>query len=134
MNIKTHEINLIVGDWSNDGHGHKDRVTISCNVNCETLQEYYKKGTEIFGIDIVDKVCSDYQDSYIKDETLGKLRALGIIEDRMVEDDECWIQDEYEWVEIYMGICKLADKNLDFEVVKQRDTKIEIGGYGLYSN
>lgn len=121
-----HTINLVVGDWSGDGHNITNTVTYECNFDKKTLELLYKRGVEKTGIDIT-KCCVDYQENSLDEETMAILSRLGLI-----DLDE---QDEYMWTDsfarLYMQIAEIGSEG-ELEYKEVTNASINIGGYGLY--
>lgn len=138
MSKLKHVVNLVVGDWSRDGHGHSDNVTIRSTLDKAAISKAYQKGTEIVGFNLSDEVASDYEDSRIRGDELKKLRAAGYTEpfdDEYPEGEEgeyggTGLLDPETFVELYLWIAQKGNSALQYEVI---DASIEIGGYGLYS-
>ena len=59
-------INLIVGDWSGDGHTVTETVTISSNCSVDSIRLAYKEGSEILGFDLSETVCREFEDRLIR--------------------------------------------------------------------
>ena len=81
---------LVLGDWSNDGHGICREILFDCNYDLKTIQEGYRKSSKNLNIafDTNAKytepklkygsdrhVWTDYQDSGISTEAFEVLRA-----------------------------------------------------------
>ena len=62
-----HTINLVLGDWSHDGHGITDTVTIKCSHTSEQIKEAYNQAVKNLGFpDLVEDACEEYEDSYLR--------------------------------------------------------------------
>lgn len=113
---------IVIGDWSNDGHGRTDDYIISTNLSSKEIDAAYKKAVKFIGIDMVEELCRDYNGDITK-EQIEIFAAHGIeIEEYMDRDTFLWLWGEY----IKLG-------NSDFEYKMAEDVEsIEIGGYGLF--
>lgn len=132
-----HLINLIVGDWSHDGHSMTETITISCNLDKKETVKAYKKGTKKVGFDLTDDVCSDYEDMSVDPEVIKKMREAGIrVEDfiKQYEDDSSWSfeYDATSFAEVWLQIARLGNPDLEYEINVHDSPNINIGGYGLY--
>lgn len=132
-------INLVVGDWSNDGHGRTDTITISTNLSRSAVQKAYKAGAEVVGVDLTKDVCRDYEDHYIDDDVLDKFRKAGLTQadvPEWKEEDLSTIDASSLWVgseifaHLYCFIVKKGAPAFEFTVVENKD--LNIGGYGLF--
>lgn len=121
-------INLVVGDWSDVGHGKTEAVTIESNLTTEELKKAYKKATKLLGFDLVEHCCEDYEDNKLSENVISKLESCGIDTTLLLEGDD---QISYEtWPELYCQVCKLG--NPTFEWIFVANDAINIGGYGLF--
>jgi hypothetical protein len=125
-----HVMNLVIGDWSDDGHGKTDVNTISCSISNRALEKAYVKGTEIVGFDFSETVAVEWQDSSIPIEKVKRLEELGWINRLEDADEESYSIYTDMFLDIWMFIAKLGDPSLQWEKVKNSD--VHIGGYGLF--
>lgn len=134
------EIVLAVGDWSGDGHGKADNFVFKTNLTSKEIKEAYKKGVEICGVDITNQ-CQDYEDSTVTKNVWNNLLKYELISKyhlKEVENEPSWSTIKHntylnpeEYVNIWLGIAKLGNPDLEFERSGPENT-IPIGGYGLY--
>lgn len=128
-------INLVVGDWSGDGHEKREIFTIRCNIDSKSLKEAYFLGTQIIGFDLSKEVAWDYQDSIISKKHLEILQRHGQNWDwdslKDPDDDEIEIVCD-DYVDIWMFIASLGNPHICYEVVPSTENSIYIGGYGLF--
>ncbi len=122
-------INLIVGDWSGDGHTITENVTISSNCSVDSIRLAYKEGCKILGFDFSETVCREFEDRFVPEEIVEKLAEHGI----KVKLDE--VIDKYEldtksYTSLYLQIAKLGNDGFNYYIVSGQT--INIGGYGLY--
>lgn len=140
-------INLVLGDWSGDGHNQTETITIYSNYTKEKLQEIYAKGWHKVGFDLTAVVCDEYEDNNISREAFDKLVQAGLtLEDLELTEydmkaaraslaDENGIElNPYSFARIYLFIAKLGDEDKEFEYEIAKNTSITIGGYGLFFN
>jgi hypothetical protein len=138
---KNHTINLVIGDWSDDGHGKKDKFTIKCNLDKKALEKAYKKGVKKVGVDITSDVAHEYEDSTISKEDWDKLLKAGMKADEVGEVD---IPDHLDgqsdrifiwpdaFADIWLFVAKAGNPKFEFEHVIATASNINIGGYGLF--
>lgn len=134
-----HKIDLIVGDWSRDGHEKSEVVKIKSNLTLEELQAAYKDGSKLIGVDLIKNVCKDYEDNKIPKEICEKilksLAALNLksslewFEEDLEED--VWIY-ESEWAYVILDVCRIGCPNFEWEEVEDGENW-KIGGYGVFS-
>lgn len=139
MSKLTHVVNLVLGDWSGDGHSKTDFITIRSSLSPVALAKAYNMGCKIVGFDLSNEVASDYEDSRIRGEELKKLRAAGYtkeLDDEYPENDSG--NEEYDgtalldsdtFAEIYLWVAQKGNPKLQYEVDRSR---LDIGGYGLF--
>jgi hypothetical protein len=133
MNLNT--INLVLGDWSGDGHEKTASIMISTNLSRQEIVDAYAAGTLIVGFDFSHEVCCEYEDHVIPHEKINKLIELGLQWDvdmfdaASSSDEECYLTHE-TYVLIYCFIVSLGREGFRYELCKNND--IHIGGYGLF--
>ncbi len=131
-----HMINLVVGDWSHDGHSMTEQATIKCNLEKKDLEKAYEKGSKKVGFDLTEEVCADYEDMSMPAEIVEKLKAAGIdaLEYAEKDEDEEDLSFAYNWeafVELWLRIARLGNPELKYEMSSSESPNINIGGYGL---
>jgi hypothetical protein len=129
-------INLIVGDWSGDGHSKKEITCIKCNLSLKEIKLAYKKGTEIVGFSLSEDVCKNYEDNFISIEKYNKLCDLGMPEEigdgcNLFNNDKIYLIGD-DFVYIYLFIVKLGNPKFSW-LNSSVDDNIFIGGYGLFT-
>lgn len=152
-------MNLILGDWSKDGHNQHDTVTLLSNKPVEEVHKAYKKARELTGISFDERtyklysfhtICTEYEDNRIDDScweilqnhglTLELLNSFG--KDKFSDEEELEIWDiTGTFVNLWIWFTKLGDKELELEISKEEIPNINGGGteitsgfgYGLYS-
>ena len=128
-----HKVTMVVGDWSDDGHGKTQEFNFKTNRSIEELGELYEKGVEITGHDIMSH-CEDYEDRTVPCDLMQKFTELfpQEMEDFSEVETDCTLQI---WPEDFAHlVCltiKAADPDVVFEPVQSENWCI--GGYGLFS-
>lgn len=134
-----HKMNLVLGDWSRDGHGQSETFGIETNLTKNEIQESYKKGVEIVDLDLSEKVCRYHEDDSISLENLEKLKKHGLKffqengEEYELEenfDETGFSVSEEDFVIMFMFIVKLGNPLLEWNFCESES--INIGGYGLF--
>lgn len=77
---------VVVGDWSDDGHGKCDKYTFECNAAIEDVQEAYLKAVKVSKVALHDDqktkgvtcICCEYEDSKIQETEIEALKAMGV--------------------------------------------------------
>ena len=137
---------LEIGDrWAN-GHGKYETFIIDANLERTRIQEAYRRGTEILGIEVrhtyagkeqinykgIDSFCDKYGESAIPEYFVDLLGMHGILDG--VED--CGELTEYthtdQFLAIYLGIVKLGEPSFTYKIVSDNIQTMDIGGYGLF--
>jgi len=71
------KIDLVIGDWSDDGHGKLDTIKISSNLSLREIQTAYNKGKKLVKFDPIQKLCSEYEDRQLFPKDLELLKKFG---------------------------------------------------------
>jgi hypothetical protein len=147
MSELTNEITLVLGDWSDDGHGKTDIQIIRSNLDHKALLKAYNKGSKKLGFNFIDDDCADYEDGSLPRDHLVKLMEHGLkLEDIFDTDYDLkkardLLEDEQSedgiglWVDsfsaIFLFIAKLGNKDFEYGFVRE-GSRLNIGGYGLF--
>lgn len=130
-----YQINLVLGDWSDDGHGKTQTKTVRCNLTLEELEKAYIRGSEIVGFNLCDEVAVEYGDSTLEAPYVAMLKEHGcnfLPDDALEKDGSCCLYGEL-FANIFMFVCERgADPELAWEFSKE-NTNYHIGGYGLFN-
>lgn len=148
MNNFPHATTLVVGDWSDDGHGKTDVIIIHSNIESEKIMGAYRKASKKLGFKLIDDVCTDYEDSMLPTQDLKKLMDHGLrleqifepgydeleeakraLENESSEGISLW-PDSY--AKIFLFIVGLGDPTFGYKIVEDDTSRINIGGYGLF--
>jgi hypothetical protein len=129
-------VNIVVGDWSNDGHGHTDTITLLSNISKNDIDAAYRAGVNIIGVDLMGKFCRDYEDDKVADTIVSDVEAKGLKFSEIAHANECDLDGNYwrmspgSWSVLYLAIVQLGNPAFKYELVKGQE--IRIGGYGLF--
>lgn len=131
-------ITLVLGDWSDDGHGKTDTINIKSNLDKKDMEKAYEAGTKKLGFDFCGYVAEDYEDNKLDDEKWNKLKELGYQNEALEDEAEKYNDGEISlwtdsYTDIYLFIVKLGNDKFEFEyLVGEQNPQIRIGGYGLF--
>lgn len=145
----THIVNLVVGDWSHDGHSITETVTVATNVSRVQLYKAYKTGAAKVGLDLEEEVAADFEDNLVQIEQWRKLEAAGLTLESVFNSKTCYelknarqalaaglpfhvyVED---YARIWLFIAQLGNPDVQYKVKPVDIATINIGGYGLLSN
>lgn len=144
---KMNKMYLVLGDWSNDGHGHYDKILVESNVSVKEVQNAYKsacKLTEVsFNIneDYTEtkrdwqkaenyQIATGYEEPYCPGPALELLKKHGLtwkLVNEMKPTDEFYEYEEEDFDNNEkMPIDEELFINLWFWFIKLANPKIEI--------
>jgi hypothetical protein len=137
-----HIINLLVGDWSHDGHEKTQKFTIESSLNQKELMKAYKKGCKIIGFDLTKDCCAEYEEFTLLREHKEKLKLNGFykdpdqLNDLEEEEEKEYSEEDPEnfmyadaFKDIWLFFIKTGNPSFTFN---QKTETINIGGYGLF--
>lgn len=130
-------VQLVVGDWSDDGHGMTEKVVYKTNRSLAQIEAAHKKTVEKTGLDL-QCICQEYEDSTIPEEWRELIAGWFF----PGEADSEW-RDEFmktgnledgadDFADLYMKMAQEGDITLRYEKVQASHATIHIGGYGLF--
>lgn len=128
-------VELIVGDWSMDGHEKVDRFLICSSLDKASLNEAFATASKKIGFNFSYEVADDYEDNLFPKEYIDLLRERGIEftlsdEDSANDDGSVALQPK-DFVNVWLAIAAFGNPSLKYNLI-QPSTQIGIGGYGLY--
>jgi len=146
-------IKFNIGDYSRDGHGQSEMVTIKCNARISQLRDIYKrmiddsgiyfgglnwKGFKLVGI---KWICSEYEDNVFDITDLKPMYRQPLIAanfDSYDDKNKLYLYDE-QIIRAMMIMIKAFDERVEFEIVSPPDDEHLFNkwgchgiGYGLY--
>lgn len=146
-----HIFQLIIGDWSQDGHNQTERVIVKANKEPSEIIESYRVIERKSGISLdknTSKGCSqilgEYEESNIDPESIKKLKDAGVEipdgDDEDNEDGSVWMDPE-RVVQLFMNMAKAHIPDLEYKILQDEIPTIngfwkkELGGigYGLFN-
>lgn len=147
MSKLTYTINLVMGDWSDDGHGKTDTVTIVCNLDKKALALAYKAGAKKLRVDVSKTVAEEYESATLSKADWKKFAAAGMTLQQLFEhpyfrkEAESGLKDrnmEYigldtdAFARLWLFTAKLGNPKFEFAFTRDDQVSINIGGYGLF--
>ena len=146
---------LVLGDWSNDGHGHSDKVLLESNLTVKEVQDAYKASCKLTGVEFNHnetftgrkrdwqeaddyRIATEYESSNIPSEALVELRKFGLTDELLqsFEEDEINLNEdgsyglsEHSFVNLWMWFVKLSNPNLVIQRASAKDETPCINGY-----
>lgn len=129
-------IELVLGDWSDDGHGKTESFYIKTEEDIDDINSAYKKGSEIIGFWLDEEVCYEYENNVMEDDVFEKLEASGFPLLQEIIDNEMYLYEDV-FTKIYLHVVSIGFKELFgrdfyFEYARKNIPTINIGGYGLF--
>jgi len=122
---------LIIGDWSGDGHGRCDRVLVTVNHTAAGIRAAYDIARSATGVCLSD-FAALYESGYTaSDHMISVLKKYGYTIPQDIDDP---IE---EMVKLYFWFVGLVLKDIKYTIVKPKvinihgDHRIDLG-YGLY--
>ena len=70
---------LVLGDWSDDGHGKTDKILLESNKPVEEVQEAYRNSCKLMKIDFHDHddgICVNYEQNSLTVEQVNVLKSF----------------------------------------------------------
>lgn len=81
-------LQLVLGDWSFDGHKQTDAILLNTNLTKDEVNEAYSLAIKKLGFNFIEEVCSEYEDNLLTQNHLDLLVSQGFsIDDLGVKDD-----------------------------------------------
>jgi len=138
-----HKINLIVGDWSNDGHEKTEDIRFNASLDKENIEKAYKKGIKIVGKEFLT-LCEEYEQNTIPKKLFMQICALEsrlinysdfneTIEELNASDESYYSISPLQFAVMYMAIAAQGNVKLTWELdILPISSYINVGGYGLF--
>jgi hypothetical protein len=144
-------INLVLGDWSHDGHGLSETYTIQSNLTHKEIEKALAKGEKLAGVSL-DDIAAEYECPYLYYEDWENLSAHGFTVKMLCDNqtyDEDWITGEVNndirnkevigiheegFLNIFFFLVKMGNPEFEYKLLKDETPELKLGGYGLYQN
>lgn len=138
-----YKFRIIIGDWSEDGHGRSEDFIVSSNLPVEIAREAHYRIKDVTGVDI-ENICSEYEEDEIDEETVDVLKGMGFQFENSsgIGDGIVSVSD---MARLWVFLLQKADPSLNLEIVDDDIPNLQffgfdkkkrhIGdvGYGLFS-
>lgn len=145
---------LVLGDWSDDGHGKHDKILLESNVSVEDIQNAYKASCKLTGVsfnhneDYTEtdrdwreadrfRIACEYEDSTLSPFVFGILAKHGLTKKMLKEWDPDGFEDEEDislttesYIQLWIWFVKLSlPKDTVLTIVEGKDEIPCINGY-----
>lgn len=128
-----HKESLIIGDWSEDGHGKTETINFNCTHGRDEIREAYQKFVDKHHISLHDytddSILVEYEDYALSQETYHALELAGIdfsrFDDFICEDDSYYMTPHNVAV-LFLEMVRCELDHFQFEFLKERSP---INGY-----
>lgn len=149
-------MHLVLGDWSDDGHGKHDRILLESNVSVKDIQDAYKASCKLTGVSFnhnedftetdrpwqeADKyrIACEYENAQLSKFVFDILAKHGLTKE-MIKEWEPSGYDELDedgiglcvenFIELWIWFVKLSlPKTAIIKVVEEKDEIPVINGY-----
>ncbi len=138
-------INLVVGDWSGDGHQLTETISVKSNLMTEDIEIAHEIGCKKLKINFKN-LCRNYEDSQVPKDVWQKFTKAGLtlkdlennwtsVEDleEMLEDEGCLVIGPEIFAALYLFLAKQGNHLFEYSILEDNPNVIKIGGYGLFS-
>lgn len=132
------KIELVIGDWSNDGHGRMDSIPLIIKVEngddvVKALENAENLLLEQYDIDL-STWFYEYEDNKINKDDVEKLVKLDVEFDKnqIDENGDLTIWDADEFYEIWKQLIVKANPNISIKRIKLKPFCSKCSGYGIY--
>lgn len=125
-------IRLILGDPCGDGHGRSATYVIKSNLTKEEIIKAYDGGVSKIGVDLINNVCSEYNESHVEECVIEKLMNFGYKHSLYVNKNNEYYVNINDFVNMFLFIVSIGDPGFKFSMIKDDTQTINIGGYGLF--
>jgi len=127
-------IQVVMGDWSQDGHNHTETVVIMSDHTAKQMEKAYKAGVKKCKFDI-SSFCEEYEDNTISNKMFLYFFNWGVeMEENYDEDADHQPIGYSDFANIYLKTCEIGDPTFKYVRVDSNASSVNIGGYGLFSN
>jgi hypothetical protein len=108
------QINFVVGDWSDDGHGKCHSVIVESDKPVEAVREAHFAAQNLLGFDLGD-FHRDY-DEPVAEHHAARLMELGLIDRELLDESEGFLAPE-DVAEIWVAVLNLVDPGLELATI-----------------
>lgn len=144
-----HTYQIVIGDWSDDGHGKTATITVQTNLTAEAINKAYKKTSAATKVGLLSEgnrtaLFEEYEDNAMSKDIAQLLKDYGVDMDLILSDK----YEVYDYVEddeegnyhfepealaaLYMEMAKASLPELTYKFLKDGQTLVRGLGYGLF--
>lgn len=131
----TYKIKLVVGDWSDDGHGKTDSYLVKTNYSAADIKRSYER---VLKTHKLRAPCNDCEDNRVDINIVELLAQHNIKTSDILEYDKK--NETYSFVdcgqdyfsELYLRISSVILTDLVYEFIDSDIATLNVGGYGLF--
>lgn len=149
---------LVLGDWSDDGHGKYEKVLMESNLPVKDVQKAYKKACKLTGVSFngsdddftgVDRewedekdyqVATEYEEPILPLKAFNLLEKHGLTSEMVVNYDPDKVDGEFaegvgfrlnepQFINLWIWFVKLGNPELDIKRVDEKDEIPCINGF-----
>lgn len=142
-----HTYQLVIGDYSKDGHNQADYFTLETSHDSATIVKAYKQAVKKSGVTLDNdtkakyKPCEEYEDSSLSEEIVKLLTELGVKWDKMeskFNDDGSLCVTPQDMTNIFMEMVRTQIEGFTYKIIEPKCLNGwggNIGGigYGCYN-
>lgn len=135
------KVKFPVGDWGGDGHERCEYFTVKTgkDITLEDISKAHKKSKEVLGFPI-GSICSEYEDRYLKEEHVLKLKELGYTEadygdEPFQYNKSDWFMMAQDVAEIWVFFLNHINPRLKLKLVDDDAVRFlpgDVPGYGCF--
>ena len=130
-------IKIVVGDWSDDGHGKTDSFVYQSSATEEEMKEAYNKTCKVLGFDPCKTYFRGYEESSMPNtdyEKIVKLLGSEFGDEAFCEDGEPEAREfsSNELAALWIEMVKYSLPDIEIKEMEDDISQINIGGYGLF--
>jgi hypothetical protein len=136
---------VVIGDWSDDGHGHSEYFVYSSNYPVEILRQAYKDSCKLTGVQFNHnqdytgrgprigrndwtRICTEYEDNVIQEEAVAALGGHGIdlnmFEDNEDDDHSKVVYDNDQFANLILRFIRLSLPDFKWEEAAYKRSEI----------
>ena len=137
LNTLNNTIDLVIGDWSKDGHEQSETITIKSNFNTIWIKRAYEQASAILGFCFINESATEYEKPFVPEYVYNKLITVfdkDIIDELIIyeDDEEYRIDSTDNYLALYLMIIELGEPDFKYKILGENNESIKIGGYGLF--
>lgn len=149
--------NVVLGDWSHDGHGHTATIVIKTDAEMADIRQAYDAAVTYYEFDLIAYVADEYEDPLLRLEYVKKLEEKGVTHltqglenpkrisihdidirawgDRDEEEGDVELDETmffHLWILFVQTGMHILSLPFEYQII--HGTDIHINGYGLFGS